>query len=213
MLKHRQGAQYSNGQPWPDPTAKEEGLFDKQQPGGFLHLFANLSYSFIVCPSLKFFHCLPNFPIVSSFAHLSNWFPGRDILSAAKLEQRSSSFFVSSSLSTSSDQRALQVHQPHHCRQDEHWSLIMSKKRLVIKQMETCMKMKHDENCGNQLVVTVFNQRSIGASTLTLAQVSIKMTPFTAPGALTVECLQNCGSQKRFTGLPSLRSPPKKLLI
>ena len=40
MLKHRQGAQYSNGQPWPDPTAKEEGLFDKQQPGGFLHLFA-----------------------------------------------------------------------------------------------------------------------------------------------------------------------------
>ena len=40
MLKHCQGAQYSNGQPWPDPTAKEEGLFDKQQPGGFLHLFA-----------------------------------------------------------------------------------------------------------------------------------------------------------------------------
>ena len=164
--------------------------------------------SCICLPSFVFFHCLPIFKILSLFAHLSNWFPGRDILSAAKLEQRSSSFFVSSNLSTSSDQRALQVHQPHHCRQDEHWSLIMSKKRLVIKQMETCMKMKHDENCGNQLVVTVFNQRSIGASTLTLAQVSIKMTLFPAPGALTVECLQNCGSQKRFTGLPSLRSPP-----
>ena len=123
MLKHRQGAQYSNGQPWPDPTAKEEGLFDKQQPGGFLHLFAI-------------------FRILSLFAHLSYWFPGRDILSAAKLEQRSSSFFVSSNLSTSSDQRALQVHQPHHRRQDEQWSLIMSKKRLVIKQMETCMWWK-----------------------------------------------------------------------
>ena len=151
--------------------------------------------SCICLPSFVFFHCLPIFKIDSQdeiFSPLPSSSKGR----AASLSRAAFPPPRISELSRFTNPIIVARMNNDHwsCQRRDWWS---------SRWRHAC-----DENCGNQLVVTVFNQRSIGASTLTVAQVSIKMTLFPAPGALTVECLQNCGSQKRFTGLPSLRSPP-----